>query len=286
LINSSRHQLLVALGRYTYLSAPELTRLLYGTKILKFVMGHLSWLYNNGYAERVFLPAKGRGRALAIYTLTNKGYSYLKQQGLEPQGRFRASEQAERRPWFLEHTLAANDLLILSELLAQRDTSTTLVRMKTERELKHSPSYVDLPGRRSAVIPDGWVILERSWSQRARPSRHPIAFELDQATIERKAFQRKITALAEWCKGGYQRLDATSLTIAFVTTGSARRLEEILAWTEAELTDSANQAQAAYFLFAAFEPSQADPQEVFLSPIFRQPFSSKAVALLEEPQDS
>src|SRR6478672_13780202 len=115
-INHSKHQLLQAVGRYTYLTAPQLTRLLYSQGSLTFVQEQLSQLYQAKYLERLYpYPTTPKGAPLAAYCLDNLGYQYLKEAGVAPEGRFRASDQGKRHPFFLRHSLAANDLLILGQ---------------------------------------------------------------------------------------------------------------------------------------------------------------------------
>jgi hypothetical protein len=272
-------------GQFSYLSSFQITRLLYSQNSLKFVQHHLKELYQAGYLNRLFLPTiTARGSALAVYTLDQKDYAYLKAVGQEPAGRFRASEQSEREWLFLKHTLAANDLLVLSHQLARQDQSVQLARFYTEHQLKQSPASVQMGKERVRVVLDGWVDLRKYWPGQTRQAQHCLAFELDRATTGFKSFSTKIRTRVAYLNGPYQRQFGTqSSTITFVTLGGERRLSELLAWTQDTLAAINAQQSGFYFLFAAFDPAVINAQEAFYSPIFRQPFSTAAVPLLEEP---
>src|SRR4051812_46871416 len=89
--------ILRAVGRYRYLSAYQLTRLIYGTQVLKRVMKHASELYHGRYLNRARLPSLTPfGASRSFYCLDQKGYDYLKAGGLAPEGRFKASEEVNR----------------------------------------------------------------------------------------------------------------------------------------------------------------------------------------------
>src|SRR5688572_9579560 len=89
-INRTKHALLAAIGRFTYLSAFQAARLLYSPRSITWVQDELSQLYHAGYLERVYLyPSAPRGSGLAVYVLDNQGYKYLREAGLAPEGRFR-----------------------------------------------------------------------------------------------------------------------------------------------------------------------------------------------------
>lgn len=276
-IGRPKHLILEAVGRYHYLSADQLARLLFSPGSLTYVRDHLKELFHARYLSRLFPPTLApRGAHKAVYTLDRRGYAYLKGQGLEPPGRFRPSENAEREWLFMRHTQSANDLLILAALLARQDPQLELYRILTEHELKRQPVYVTVDGHRVGVVPDGWVDLRRGDLQTC------LAFELDRGTVSRKDWQRKVLALAAYSHGPYQEaFDTESLTIAIVTTASARRLNELLTWTEAVLEDAAAEEFAPVMFFAAFDPATIEPREAFYSPIWQQPFADSSVPLLE-----
>lgn len=280
-INRTKMNILSCLAQYQYLSAVQLTRLLYG-KSLKMVQQNLAELLADGYVQFVpYWPPSVRvlrgGRARRIYTFDRAGYAYVKGLRDNPAGRFRPSERSKRRPITLEHTLAANDLLILSHIFCKRHPEVQVARFETEAELKRHPVYIGEFSPKVAVIPDAWMLLVNGEDE------YGIAWELDRATENRGAFCEKIRMLVYYSQGPYTReFAADSLTIAIVAAeGGVNRVRSMHSWTEAELTDLGAQALSSTFLFAAFNPEQADPDDVFLSPIWWQPFAKEPVSLVE-----
>ena len=281
LINKTKARLLQAIGRYEYLSAVQLTKLLYGNS-LTLVQANLSELLAAQFVQALpYSPVTSvspGGRVRRVYTLDQGGHDYLKTLGIVPAGRFRTSERAKRQPSTLIHTLAANDLLILTHLFCKQHDQFQLERFETESELKRHPVYLENTSPKVAVIPDAWVLLAGGENE------YGIAWELDRATENRTVFREKIRMLAYYSQGPYaDEFQTDALTIAFVATeGGARRVESMLVWTEAELTNLGAQALASTVFFAAFDPAKADPEEVFLSPIWRRPFTITPVALVED----
>src|SRR4051812_49148586 len=78
-IGRPKHLILAAIGRYHYLSAPQLTRLLYADGSLTFVRHHLMELFHARFLQRLYLrTSTPHGSPLAIYALDRRGYAYLK----------------------------------------------------------------------------------------------------------------------------------------------------------------------------------------------------------------
>ncbi len=285
-IGRPKQAILEAVATYTYLSAPQLTRLLFAPTSLTYVRDHLKDLYQAKYLERVYLPAiTPLGSSLAIYTLDTKGVKFLRSLRYSFK-RFRRSENVEKSWQFLKHTLQANDLLILAYQLARADEAVSIVNMATEGELKRAPMYVSVKSQRGArrklgVIPDGWVYLTRTWPNRHEPKRYGVSFELDRNTIEQARFREKLHALATWVEtNGYEILGAPSISVCFVAPTQAR-VEELLRWTEAELIEIGAEDLGEFFLFSSFDTTNAEPTDVFLGPVWLQPFGTSGVSLLE-----
>lgn len=276
-IGRPEHLILDALARYHYLTAPQLTRLLFSPTSLTYTQEHLKGLFHAGYTQRLYLPTPTPcGSSLAIYALDKKGFAYLKAKDAAPGGRFRTSEQQNREALFLKHTLSVNDLLILAALLAKQHKDITIARMLHERELKRSPIYVPVGKERIGVVPDCWLDLRQGRAQSC------LAVELDRSGgVERESWQRKIRGFCHWAQGPYQHFFGTdSLTVCVVVMGGRRRLKEVLGWTESELARLGVKHQADTFRFAGFDPAMADPAQVFFSSIWLRPFDPSPVPLL------
>jgi hypothetical protein len=276
-IGKSEHQLLEAVARFGYISAWQLTRLLYSPASKTFVQQKLEGLYHHAYVERIPVPpatARG-GTSLPAYCLDRKGWDYLKGLGLV-EGKHKSAEAA-KEPMFLRHTLSSHDLLILTHLLAKAHPPIELARFETEAELKAHPVLVTAQGEKTKVMPDGWVELHIDGEDQVC-----LALELDRNTVKRGAFCKKVAALIAYSQGMYQKEFGTeSLTIAWVAAlGGERRLREMLAWTEATLSQIGASNKADMFRFAALDPAIAEPA-ILLSSTWQRPFGTQPLPLFE-----
>lgn len=276
-IGAPKEKLLRAIARYPYLSAPQAARYQFSKGSLTYVRKHLRELYQAGYVQRVpLMPIRPHGAHLWTYILTGRGVAYVRELGIDVTGRVRESEQRERQQLFLRHTMAANELMILAELLPERDPRVQVTRLLTERELKQAPVYVEGDdGKRVGVIPDGWV----EFGTRTRP--WAIAFELDRGTVSRKSWVAKLDAYAAYIAGPYQQaFETTSLTIAVVTTAGPRRLHDLRTWTKAAWGDA---LLTDLLLFTALDPEQVEPETLFLGPVWQSAGEGQPVPLVGAP---
>lgn len=274
-VTVSRHKLLAAIGRYGILSEPQLRRLLYGNS-RSWVTDELRQLYDHEYLDRIPLRLSDTGgSAQALHVIDNRGYAYLRDAGLVLSSRFR--KVAASSVLHLRHTTGANDLVILCHLLSKAQPQFRVASFETDADLKRHPVYVGVDGGRIGVVPDGWINLQ------SEEADHFICWEYDRATEDQRVFREKIAGLVHYSQGPYQQeFGANSLVVAFVTEDlSDSRLPNMLAWTEAEMARLRAKSLAGLFLFASFDPATADAEHVFLSPIWRSPFSDELHTLLE-----
>lgn len=267
------------LARFHYLVARQVCRLLYSPSSITYVQTRLKLLTEEGFCQRIWLPKRARyGSAPAVYTLARRGINYMAAAGVDVIRRYHPAEQEARSFLFLNHTIALNDFLISAELLGRWAPEFKLARLLHERELKRKPVYVSSDqGRRVPVIPDAWLDFRIQDSFQVC-----MAVEIDRGTEEQKRWREKVARLLLYADGPYQEAFGTrSLTFAVATTAGYWRLMELMAWTRAELEARREQSQADLFLFAHIEPDTIDPERVFLSPIWRQPFNEEPIALLE-----
>src|SRR3954447_14118050 len=92
-IGPTDEPLLLALSRYFYLTAHQLTRLAYAAGSLTHVQDKLKRLTAHGYLQSIPLPRPTRrGNAPLVYTLARKGFTHLVELGLDLDPRYRPSE--------------------------------------------------------------------------------------------------------------------------------------------------------------------------------------------------
>ncbi|MDQ2785507.1 MAG: replication-relaxation family protein [Chloroflexota bacterium] len=281
-VTPAQRAILLALGRYYYLTARQATCLLYAPSSLTRVQALVKELADDGYCQRLFLPRPTpHGRVPAVYTLGRLGRVHLAAVGVDVPTRLRLSEAREHRYLFLDHTLAVNDCLIAMELLARRAPQIVIRTMLHERALRHMPIAVTDPdGRQASVIPDGWLDLRVVLPDGTY--RSCIALEIDRGTTEQKAFRRKIAHWVAAADGPYREAFGTDLlTVAIVATPGEGRAEELLRWIAAELTSLHRPEAAVLFLVTSVDAASTDPATLYCGPVWRQCDSATPVPLIE-----
>jgi hypothetical protein len=284
--------LLLALSRYHYLTAAQVTRLFYPSlnDENRYSQRRLKRLTDARYILRLnALPTPRYGQAPHVFTLGRLGRQYLSSLGISLPGYFRPSEEAraaQNHP-FMTHRLAAIDVLVAADCLCRDNRSVVCSRLMTERELKQGALRVTLPPgpnttseapQTVTVIPDAWFQLEIGSSKPVS-----IALELDRSTEDQKAWRRKVAALGLWAAGPYEQgFQTDNVTIAVVCLDSTRR-DTLMRWTMTELDSRELGDFADIFLFTSASPATTPPRELFFSPVWRLPGQAQPESLLEPP---
>lgn len=251
-VNRPKHLILQAIGKFQYLSAYQLTRLLFSPTSQTYTWQHVSELKRAGYVTQLELPSLRFGRPRAFYCLTSKGYRYLDDPSLPDPPRFRSVNEPYRNALFLKHTEACNDLVILAHNLPKADDRLQLTRSLSEAQIKKT---------KFALKPDGWIELYGT-----KPA--ATAFEMDRATEGKERWKDKISAYSAYVREDYQSdFQSNSLTIAVVTS-SRRRMGDLLTWTEIALRAVNDLALTPLLYFASFDPVETTPSHVFFRPIW------------------
>ncbi len=242
----------------------QIQQLLFTPSTASSCKRRLTLLYHNGYLDRRLLPLRSQfGANRAAYCLDKRGAQLLAfdEKTGHAQIAWRPVDN-DRELYFLEHTLASNQVRICATLAAREQgfdlvwTDERTLKSAAMRDFVRDPRQKD---ERLAVIPDGYFQLASNGA--------PIGFalELDRGTVEEKPFKTKIRALGEWkVTGAYRRRFGTdSLRVLFVVTPTNRdphRLERIKAWAEAERGQS-------LFWFASLSDLRTDT--IFDKPVWR-----------------
>jgi hypothetical protein len=291
-IREADEAILLALARFHYLTAAQISRLFYPTMQdrNREAQRRTKDLVDAGYILRLdALPKAYVGKQPNVFTLTDKGRKYVQAMGASVQPYFRPHE--ERRAYrnfpFMRHTLAAIDVLVAAERLCM-DYDVSCPRMLTERNLKKSALRVDVPAgpngrvaRNVAVIPDGWFQLQIG---DAEP--YSFALELDRATEEQKVWRQKVAAYTVWAgdNGPYaDAFETNDLTIAVVCPDE-RRCRMLIDWTLRELKlRGTDEDFAAMFLFGYASPERTPPYDFFFAPNWLAADREDRVSLLGSP---
>src|SRR5215213_3813901 len=148
-ITEADRSLLLALGRFHYLTAAQASRLLYQNlrDDNRYMQRRLKTLVDNDYVLRLrALPVPQYGQAPHVFTLGRRGRQYTQEMGIGIPMYFRPSEEkrATQNHPFMTHRLATIDVMIAAAGLC-RDQSIICPRMLSERELKHGALQVAVP---------------------------------------------------------------------------------------------------------------------------------------------
>jgi hypothetical protein len=275
----SSEKILVALAEFEYLTAQQLTRLLYAPSSLAFVRKHLKSLV----ASSLVLALPGRFVTLPyVYTLTSKGYTYLAAQGLHHAKRVRLSEEREKAHnlFFMQHTLAVSDVLINARLLSHTYPEIVLNRIITQRELKRK-IYVNLPkeNRKICIEPDASVdfMIHETWHQQTWQDFFHL--EVYRHLPMEPRFKQKVQGYVTYATTGqHEALFHTPALSVVVFAATEQQAATLKRWTEEALQEMPQEGQR--FFFCSIDPATAQPTEMYLAPVWQQAFSNTPTPLL------
>jgi Replication-relaxation len=141
---TASEKILFALLEFDYLTAQQLTTLLYSPGSLTYVRAKLRALV----AAKLVFALAGRSVGLPlVFTPTAKARASASNfRGTTQRKRFRPSEEREKADnlFFIKHTLAIRDVLIAARLLANTTPGVVLNRIYHERDLRRK-IYVEIP---------------------------------------------------------------------------------------------------------------------------------------------
>jgi hypothetical protein len=283
-------KMLLALAAFDYLTAAQVTRLCYAKGSLTYVKAGLKTLVESGFAVAV----GGRGTHYPrVYTPTGTGYAFVSAAQGIPQGRRvrpREEEKKAANQYFLQHTIAVNDVLIATRRLTKNNPAIVLNRLYLERELKRkiyvavaSPlstrtthQHNSLATRQMCLEPDAAVdfSLQGKW-------REFFHLEVYRTHLREYRFKYKIQAYVSYAASSMQQklFQTTSLNIA-VLCSSSHLAETLQRWTEEVLGAVRQPELGERFFFTSVDPASASPEELFLTPVWEQPFSDTKTPLL------
>ena len=276
-ITEADEAILRALARFHYLTAAQVSRLLYPNLLddNRYMQRRLKRLVDTDYVLRLrALPMPQYGRAPHVFTLARRGRQYMQELGEGIPTYFRPSEEkrtTQNHP-FMRHRLAAIDVMIAAARLC-RDDGVVCPQMLSERELKHEALQVDVPPGPHSLIPETRkvTVIPDAWFQLSVGSTEPvsIAVELDRSTEDQKVWRQKVAAYAYWAEGPYREaFETDNLTIATVCPSDIR-VRVLADWTMRELTSRNLRELAELFLFTAASPVTSTPTEFFFGSVWR-----------------
>jgi hypothetical protein len=273
-------KILCALAVFGYLTAEQLTRLLYAPSSISFVRKILQTLVS----RRLVLALPSRVVTLPrVYTPTTKGYTYVAQRGVQQARRVRPVDEREKAQnlLFLQHTLAVNDVLIVARLLAHTHPNIVLTRMYTERELRRK-IYVEIPSK-ILIEPDGSCefSITETWHENPQTWDDFFHIEVYRHVPQQARFKQKIQGYVVYAETGQHEAlfhtPALSVAVFAATEQIAMLLKK---WTEEVLHVMQQPEQGERFFFRCINTATASPEEMFFSPVWQKAFSDVNAPLL------
>jgi DNA-binding PadR family transcriptional regulator len=280
-------KILVALALFGYLTASQITRLLYAPSS----HAHVRKLLNALVAMGFVIALTGRSVTIPrVYTLTEAGQAYLAGLGMPHNKRIRPAEEREkaRNLLFVQHTIAVTDVLIAAHLLSQIVPDIQLTRMYTERKLKRT-IYVEIP-EKICIEPDAACEFESTVLSEGTPHTAVDFFHIEVyrtlPPVEWR-FKQKIKGYVTYALSGQHEalFHTPALAIAIIAAGSipsksAQMASTLKRWTEEAITDIGRPEEGDWFFFCSLDPATATPEELFLSPLWEHAFRTDRTPLL------
>src|SRR5690348_10784296 len=134
----------------------------------------------------------------------------------------------------------------------------------------------------ASLIPDAFLDFRRSLPDGSQ-RRLALLIEHDRGTEDQHHFRRRIRAYITLLQSEqYKELfGVRAITVAFSTFVGPQRLEQMRAWTRAELTETNEPRQVGLtFCFASLSRS-LDPRQVWFEPCWYSPYETdRGMALL------
>jgi hypothetical protein len=279
-VQTAKHKIINDLAAFHYLTVSQLMTVEeYKESARSYIHKEVNELVADGYLLALPRQIVSQPR---LYTLTTKGQKFAAVLGNAPYKRYRKGEELERgeNVSFVAHTIAVTDILIAAQLLAKKVPAIRLNRMLTERELKRT-IYVPVPGERTTqrkicIEPDGAVdfTIQDAWQDF-------YYLEVYRHHLNKLRFQHKIQGyVTSLLSGLHERLFHTSAMSVAVIATTDKLKETLKQWAEEALLAMVRQDAGDRFFFCHLDTATASPEEIFLSPVWEQAFSTDKTPLL------
>ena len=242
-------EILKTISFYRYMTALDVTRLLYSPGSLRYVRSLLSQLsggadfVNNQYLYRFRLPSVSTGNSERIYTLGSRGRDFLTREvGVSADWHFRPDKVKHLGYGQLVHNLVLTRFVVSAAAWARQRADFRLAKTRICYELAQAPAVVGVrgEGRKAAlaVIPDAWLLFEK-----LQDGKHekwlPVLLEIDRGTQDQAKFRERVESRIEFIRSGAYRelFETEAVTIAYATTGETPEYREtrrraMCAWTK------------------------------------------------------
>ena len=288
-ISATQETILVDIFNFgNFMTVDQVQRLHFSQTSRNYVGELLRDLEKREYITHTFLSrASQAGKSPSVYTLLQKGFKHISDMGIEVPPRARPSEIADLTPFFLEHTLLVNDVLIAAHLLEKVAPQYKLLSFMHDNTLKKEPVLVQVNGKPFGVILDSWMKFQLPSPDATIPDTQAIGFEIDRGTRDAKSFKEQLRLRLAFIRGPYQeRFHTQNITLAFAAKlktpeKTKERVSAMYTWCEDVLKEDNSQDDSFSFFFGGLPDGVIDPLWLFLRPAWVTPFDTSAQTLLD-----
>jgi hypothetical protein len=279
-LNAKDIAIIQGLSTYRYLLPEQVERRYWKGKAISRAHAVLKDLTEHGYARTVVVPREEtRGKPAWAYGLGPRGLRLLRDGGYAVPNRLHLSRQPRQQ---LPQTLCCNDVLISAHLLGRYQQAVHLTRFIHEQDLHVAPNrLIRADGTGRDIEFDGVLSFDITDSE--GEFEQVLCLETDMGMSQRY-WVEKLDAYIDYAERHYTADYGTnSFSLIVYTPAGETHLRNLIRWTEAVLQkrglDKSDWPKLLYF--TCLSAATTHPVEFFLSPTWRQPFSTQLVTPLE-----
>jgi hypothetical protein len=274
--NFTKHQILLDLFYYHYLSLPQIIKLRFSQGSKTTARDYMHQLHQDHLVQVLPLyqhsfQGANPGRPTSVFTAARAGLTYLAQVGLSDGRRYHPVEEMAKSQFFLKHTLLVNDTLISAVWLTRTNPQFAISRMIHERQMEEYRLRVktkDQKQRQSAKLD---LYLEWDIDLDGDTAKYHLGIEIDRGTENKRQFSEKIQVIIKSTEDNFLKLFGVGCPwLAILTTHSQKRADDIVEWIKEELAILKAQDLSPMFFVRFADPSKISPEELFLSPLWKK----------------
>jgi hypothetical protein len=204
--------ILKAIAYYRFMTALDVTALLFAKGSMTYARGRLSALAGNKdhqlneYLYRFALPSE-RGNSERIWTLGSRGREYLEEMGHTITWQLRMDRLRHVSYGQVTHTLLLTRFLVGAQVWCRNQPDFTLLEMRISYEMQEEVK---------GIIPDGWLLFEAMSGKK-----YAVLLELDRGMEQGQKFKQHVKGRLEFIRSGaYQKIfGVPGVIVAYATTG-------------------------------------------------------------------
>jgi hypothetical protein len=297
LLLTPRHeQILQAAYEYRYVTAQDITNLLFSKGSLTYVRHQMSTMAGGKdqqarhYLYRFPFPTGAAGNRERIFSLGALGRDFLANVlGLPVDWYFRPYKSDHLSHSHILHHLLLTRFVVATTVHTRNHPQISLLQARLCHELaRNQATGTDKKKQKATtpvIIPDAWLLF----ALQSNGARFPVMLEIDRTTTFRAKFQAQLKARLDFVRSGeYTKVyNQPAVIFAYVTAGTSpahtqTRVKAMAGWTQSVLTELGLQEWEVIFRFTSisFDTLYADIPTLLEKPVWQRPGISEPVPLL------